>query len=611
MAFKNWNLSSVTASTDTTLVQPTGSARQVAVCRDLVIKNNSGSTASVVVKVTDSSDNLKAYLFEGDVQDDERVDISEVIILNHEDKLVVNSDQANTSFFISGDQSDDPWNWYVRPSGGSYGDEDGTSYDNAWDGFSHITWGSGGVLAGDTLYVDGTHYDAYLSVHVSGTAANYVNITSYNTSNLAEFNGGKEITAWDGHSGNVYYVHITEKPCIVYNDDTEMVLLKSSDATCSDGDYYYDTSTGNLYVKNGADYTIYYNTRHQLLYIGNYEYIKISNLKFKNGNAAIYYASDTADINNLLIDNCTIDTFLYGIYCRVGGGNTSSNHAVTNSTLVDCCQGMIFGSRTSNTEVTENLTITGNSVLYVGGVNNGQDDFLDASYYSADKEGMGLQNIDTGYVLNNTLSGCSDTAAGIVSWHHANADTDTLIIGNNTVSNFGGQGVSIGGSSGGSGYHRDIKVYENIILNCEDGIRLSQTSDSYNYVVNNVFSGCNYSIRPYDNFDNFLVKNNISINPDTHHVYVKTAINTSEIDYNDYYPDSSAAFNNAGTTYTFADWKTATSQDAHSITSDPSLDSSYRLQEGSPCIDAGTTVSGVTDGYYGSAPDIGAYESNF
>ena len=35
--------------------------------------------------------------------------------------------------------------WYVRPSGGSYGNEDGTTYADAWDGFTNITWGTGGV----------------------------------------------------------------------------------------------------------------------------------------------------------------------------------------------------------------------------------------------------------------------------------------------------------------------------------------------------------------------------------------------------------------------------------------------------------------------------------
>ena len=34
----------------------------------------------------------------------------------------------------------------------------------------------------------------------------------------------------------------------------------------------------------------------------------------------------------------------------------------------------------------------------------------------------------------------------------------------------------------------------------------------------------------------------------------------------------------------------------------------FALQAGSPCIDGGTTVSGVTNGYTGSAPDMGPFE---
>ena len=65
--------------------------------------------------------------------------------------------------------------WYVRPSGGSYGDEDGTSYTNAWDGFSNITWGSGGVVAGDTLWVCGTFVNQ-LAPGVDGSSGNPITI---------------------------------------------------------------------------------------------------------------------------------------------------------------------------------------------------------------------------------------------------------------------------------------------------------------------------------------------------------------------------------------------------------------------------------------------------
>ncbi len=47
--------------------------------------------------------------------------------------------------------------WYVRPLGEVSGVGDGTSYDNAFDGLLTVPWGPGGVDAGDTLYVCGTH----------------------------------------------------------------------------------------------------------------------------------------------------------------------------------------------------------------------------------------------------------------------------------------------------------------------------------------------------------------------------------------------------------------------------------------------------------------------
>lgn len=65
--------------------------------------------------------------------------------------------------------------WYVRPAGGSYGAEDGTTYDTAWDGFSNIDWTATGVQPGDTLYVCGTHTEL-LSVGGSGIFGQVITI---------------------------------------------------------------------------------------------------------------------------------------------------------------------------------------------------------------------------------------------------------------------------------------------------------------------------------------------------------------------------------------------------------------------------------------------------
>lgn len=60
---------------------------------------------------------------------------------------------------------------YVRPASGEYGDEDGSTYAAAFDGFADIAWGesAGQVGPGDTLYICGTHNET-LWVGDSGSA---------------------------------------------------------------------------------------------------------------------------------------------------------------------------------------------------------------------------------------------------------------------------------------------------------------------------------------------------------------------------------------------------------------------------------------------------------
>ena len=69
--------------------------------------------------------------------------------------------------------------YYVRPAGGNYGLENGSSYENAWDGFADIAWGEGvgSVEAGDTLFVAGTHRET-LMIGESGKVENHIFIKS-------------------------------------------------------------------------------------------------------------------------------------------------------------------------------------------------------------------------------------------------------------------------------------------------------------------------------------------------------------------------------------------------------------------------------------------------
>lgn len=75
-------------------------------------------------------------------------------------------------------------NWYVRPTGTSYGLGNGTSFNNAWSGFSAVDYTV--MVGGDTLFVNGTFdNEKFLIKTVSGaTIGNELIITGENASTI-------------------------------------------------------------------------------------------------------------------------------------------------------------------------------------------------------------------------------------------------------------------------------------------------------------------------------------------------------------------------------------------------------------------------------------------
>lgn len=117
-----------------------------------------------------------------------------------------------------------------------------------------------------------------------------------------------------------------------------------------------------------------------------------------------------------------------------------------------------------------------------------------------------------------------------------------------------------------------------------------------------------------------VAKNNIFLTTNRWHIYCKEAetLGGWDIDYNCYYPDGAAVFRSTETPGVvdddFADWKTATGQDAHSVCADPLLTLTAGDQylhissEESPCVEAAVVVSGIPHAIDGALPDIGVYE---
>jgi hypothetical protein len=176
------------------------------------------------------------------------------------------------------------------------------------------------------------------------------------------------------------------------------------------------------------------------------------------------------------------------------------------------------------------------------------------------------------------------------------------------ISNGAFAGIRIGGGIGGA---RGVKVVNNIIYG---GAQAKNATHAGLYIEQDSAK--------------LMIKNNIFLNNTCKDIYVKAGTNTTDndIDYNIYYKTAYA--NNwywKGKDYsTLTAWRTASSGDAHSLTSNPfcvnasgtySQAADFKLKPNSPGIKAGGNV-GLTKDYQGSPvpfppgsnPNIGAFE---
>ena len=220
--------------------------------------------------------------------------------------------------------------------------------------------------------------------------------------------------------------------------------------------------------------------------------------------------------------------------------------------------------------------------------------------------------IDNVVIRDNAISGNDARAIRV------NAITGTCQIYNNAIT-APSLGIAIN-------YFADnVEVHHNLFSGgVDDCIFIGEEKPAYDTkIYNNVFSECDIgSIRIVNSINDaanstFIIRNNISLSPDNYHVFLGVPISTNVFSNNDYYPDGAGTFSSTeGGEDVFADWATATGEEANSITTDPLVTSSsdFHLQSTSPCIDTGINVSLTTD-YdgvaipQGAGYDMGAYEN--
>ena len=490
---------------------------------------------------------------------------------------------------------------------------------------TRITWGGGNngttVAAGTTATSDAIPYSLSNSVDqivtIYTTARNVEYFSNNNETLWANFSGpdDSQSATVSGYSsggnsviGSIASITVTQytyrgalgsAPVAVWENDALLKLATSAGNVESvAGSWYYDGTYLYIHARDNSNVSTNGKT---------YTYVTSSSPSYTawdNGKTWLIFDSlDQAETYN------TSSSTLGGLYL------TGSNTIVRNLSMHD----------TYRHPLTIYTGATNNTVTNVSAYNSYGTAPL--AIYGSGTTGNLVQN-STFY--NDTSLSSAYVATGVwavIVFHGgstANAVDGCLIY--STASSAGGYGVLIG-DSGTTGTVSHSMIYGSFSYGVEDGsggnsglatgstiaffsnlldissannigILLAGSTGSIFY-DNTIYgpSNTNAAISQTSTSTGALVKNNIFDTGAYASVDASSETSTA-YDYNDYYSASGTPFNWGGTAYTFANWKTNSSQDAHSLSSDPKLTTAaslasggnYVLQSNSPAINSGVNL---------------------
>lgn len=426
------------------------------------------------------------------------------------------------------------------------------------------------------------------------------------------------------------------------------------------------SSTAGLIKLNGADNV----TIDGLLSGGTVRSLTIANTNTGTSSAVIWLASATAanGATNNVVKNTNITgdstiTTLIGIF---SGGTTTisatsstgnaltanSNNTIQNNQISKSQYGIVSRG-TSTTTLDQNLQIIGNAIG-VAGAGNGFN-----------TRGVSLVNQDTATVRGNEIQNASNSTTTTDMAGIYQTDVKNNIISENKIHSLSYTGTSTGKLYG---IHSDSAAFavstvpsNNTTVN-NSVANLTSTATSTSWNVSGIVNFAGYGDKYYFNSvsltgqmsagtggsaafsvgtglssatntsGGFDIRNNIfsmtgsstaAAKLYAHYVRFTTTspYTATTLDYNDLYVVAGGSamghigFYTGVDRTTLADWKTATGQEANSLSANPLFVSAtdLHLQSTSPVINMGTPIAGVTTDFDGetrdaATPDIGADE---
>ncbi|MDY6950023.1 MAG: right-handed parallel beta-helix repeat-containing protein [Thermodesulfobacteriota bacterium] len=464
--------------------------------------------------------------------------------------------------------------FFVRPAGGDYGLENGTSYANAWDGFTKISWGSGSevgkVDAGDTLYICGTHRES-LNVGSSGASGKVITVRGDFRSDPGILDGALEQCIRFDRKNHLTFYGLTVK-----NSRTGLASYHGCNNITVDNCKFSDHFLKGLHLySTDASYYV--------------ENISIRNCSFKNigrwGNTGANSLTLGKYARSSIIEDCYfsgngLDKGVDGVLLANGSGG-GSNHVIRRCTFVGHEENAI-----DLKHVVQSAANEGRTKIY--------DNDLSGSSQLEIVMHLGTQGID---IFRNKFHD-GNLAIGVVRHDTSRNDNGDLFIAYNLFDGFA-SGILMDAYDEGIG--------SNAFLNntCYDS---------------GAANNSNYSIQIATN--NWTIKNNIfhgvskGKSPFCSIRFLATVdMGTVALDHNSHFLyEGHLAYRWPDDTY-----RTVGQAEKSGIEADPQFSDApggdFTLKRSSPCLGAGVTITNLptTSDAKGepisplSAPNIGAY----
>ena len=431
---------------------------------------------------------------------------------------------------------------------------------------------------------------------------------------------------WIGAVGtavNTWQAACTTEPLQVMMDNARLVLGANQDSL-ADHEWFWASNV--LYVRDNTGdpdgvVVIEAQARTYAIYVNNKDYVDLDNITCEEAKDVLYYyESDGGNITDctaqlgsrmgLWLENSDsmdiTDCYAYKNGAASGCGMITSGNAANND-FIDCTStynyedGLQLDGGTGN-------TATGCTFTYND--ESGGDAKANSTTWTncnlsnnpgANGEGAGIV-VNIG-VTSTTITGCTITGNDV---HGIACVGGSGHVWNyNTIYSNGSRGISFTGSTSG------VISYNLVYGNTGHGIAAYSDATGLEFYNNVVYGNGGDGIDL--EYGSHTVKNNIVSGNTGNVVSYKVATQTSN--YN-CLNGTGTVYRWGATTYPWANYLVASSQDANSTNADPVLTtpgSDFTLQVTSPCIGAGTDVSLTLDFVstavpQGTNPDMGAYE---